>query len=134
MLLKLFNSAIQVVKNIFLLFSSFINSCYIIVSFTFRLFGLTPIIQTSCESASTLAVWSDTPLFYIINPWALLALYWVLGSDFQLWLSTPVICLFVVVFVCCCVVCCCVVCCFVVLILLFLSCMCETDCLTMHHF
>ena len=97
MLLKLFNSAIQVVKNIFLLFSSFINSCYIIVSFTFRLFGLTPIIQTSCESASTLAVWSDTPLFYIINPWALLALYWVLGSDFQLWLSTPVICLFVVV-------------------------------------
>ncbi len=59
--------------------------------FFFRLFGLTPIIETSClYGATSLLVWDEAPVSYIVNPWALLGLYWLLGTDCQLWLATPV--------------------------------------------
>ena len=55
-----------------------------------RLLGLTPVIQTICTKPTQLLIWDDTPVTYFINPWALIGMFWILGSDFQLWLSTKV--------------------------------------------
>ena len=56
----------------------------------YRLFGLTPIIETTCSRPTELLVWEATPTTFLINPWALIGLYWILGIDCQLWLTTPV--------------------------------------------
>ena len=64
----------------------------------YRLLGLTPVIQTICNKPTELLLWDDTPVTYFINPWALIGMFWILGSDFQLWLSTKVIRGMIVIF------------------------------------
>ena len=65
-------------------------ACEYLFSLFLRLLGLTPVILTKCVRPTELLVWTDTPLTYFINPWALIGIFWLLGLDFQLWLSTKV--------------------------------------------
>ena len=63
---------------------------YTHVSNTYRLFGLTPIIQTDCDRPTELLVRSGVIWTEILSPILILGLFWLLSTDLRMWLSTPV--------------------------------------------
>ena len=56
----------------------------------FRLFGLSAIIRTDCERPTQLLVHSDLEYPVFVSPALLLLLFWILATEFRLWLGTPV--------------------------------------------
>lgn len=55
-----------------------------------RLFGLSAIIRTDCEHPAQLLLHPGLEYPVFVSPALLLLLFWILATEFRLWLGTPV--------------------------------------------
>ena len=59
-------------------------------TYTHRLFGLTPIIMTDCVRPTQLLLWPGLNYTMFLSPAFVFILYWLLATDFRMWMFTPV--------------------------------------------